>query len=167
LATTRVATLGTHQVPTHTNARKHYHNQTAPRRTRFRYEANLGNGVDHIIISHIAIWSDDTHSPVSETKHSLINHFRQKLGLSGHTRWDLPQRRTHKSTPYVDSPAACRSEPAVHREGASGQRLDQTGSSGSPHSVRTSLSVSSSRRCWRRSWCRGRGRRTGVCARRA
>ena len=38
-------TLGTHRVPTHTNTRKHHHTQTAPRRTRARYDANLGNGV--------------------------------------------------------------------------------------------------------------------------
>ena len=36
------ATLGTHWVPTHTNTRKHHHIQTAPRRTRARYDANLG-----------------------------------------------------------------------------------------------------------------------------
>ena len=37
-------TLGTHRVPTHTNTRKHRHTQTAPRRTRARYDADLGNG---------------------------------------------------------------------------------------------------------------------------
>lgn len=42
---TRSATLGMHWVPTHTNTRKHHHTQTAPRRTRARYDANLGNGV--------------------------------------------------------------------------------------------------------------------------
>ena len=45
LATTHVATLGTHWVPTHTNTRKHRHTQTAPRRARARYDENLGNGV--------------------------------------------------------------------------------------------------------------------------
>ena len=45
MATTHVATLGTHWVPTHTNTRKHRHTQTAPRRTRARYDENLGNGV--------------------------------------------------------------------------------------------------------------------------
>ena len=45
MAATHVATLGTHWVPTHTNTRKRRHTQTAPRRTRARYDENLGNGV--------------------------------------------------------------------------------------------------------------------------
>ena len=40
MATTHVATLGTHWVPTHINTRKHRHTQTAPRRTRARYDEN-------------------------------------------------------------------------------------------------------------------------------
>ena len=54
-ATKRVATLGTHWVPTHTNTKKHHDTQTAPRRTRARYDANLGNGVgDPTRITYLA-----------------------------------------------------------------------------------------------------------------
>ena len=44
---TRAATLGTHWVPTHTPTQGNTTTlkQTAPRRTRARYDANLGNGV--------------------------------------------------------------------------------------------------------------------------
>ena len=46
MATKRVATLGTHWVPTHTNTRKYHHTQTAPRRTTWSLRSYL-----HFILS--------------------------------------------------------------------------------------------------------------------